>query len=106
MRSTTAFYAVSKNDARSDVVVAISATRTLRRGISCDQNTGRLPVDVDAELSWRIPAETGGVLSQTEGNPLVTCRKQGQTSDHAFSPTGNSASLKGTPQPPIPQYPL
>jgi hypothetical protein len=39
-------------------------------------------------------------------NPVVQRQNPRLTDDHAFSPTGNSASLKGTPQPPIPQYPF
>jgi TolB-like protein len=31
-------------------------SRVLSRGLSCDQITGRLPVDIDAESSWRFPA--------------------------------------------------
>jgi hypothetical protein len=41
-------------------------------------------------LTVRLPAGTVGVAP---------------TTDYAFSPTCNSATLKGTPHPPIPQYP-
>ena len=33
------------------------------------------------------------------------CRNPRCSSDYAFLPTCNSATLKGTPHPPIPQYP-
>src|SRR5437016_823904 len=64
----------------------------------------RAPVDVDAEITWRFPAEIRRVSNPPTGNLLSPCRKQGHFAGCA-SPTCNSADLKGTPRPPIPQYP-
>jgi hypothetical protein len=72
---------------------------------SQERNTGRFPVDLRAKNSRRFPAEIRRVLKPSPGNPLSSVRNQGDTSDYAFSPTCNSATLKGTPHPPIPQYP-
>jgi hypothetical protein len=38
-------------------------------------------------------------------NPLATRWNHDFAYDDAFSPTRNSDDLKGTPHPPIPQYP-
>jgi hypothetical protein len=38
-------------------------------------------------------------------NPLSLREKMGLLEDYASSPTRNSATLKGTPHPPIPPYP-
>ena len=59
--------------------------------------TGRIPVDLSAENERHIPAEKRRVLSPLARNRLSPQRKQGQTSDYAFSPTYNSADLKATP---------
>ena len=40
------------------------------RGLSYDQNTGRLPVDLSAENAWHFPAEIRRVLNSLERNPL------------------------------------
>ena len=82
------------------------SSRVLRRGLSYDPTTGRLPVDVNVEISWRSPAETRGSSTSSVGNAGVPLKNHRLTVDHAFSPTCNSASLKGTPHPPIPQYPF
>jgi len=100
------FFAVSMNDGRNAGSVPIGTDRILRRGLFWVQITGRLPVDVDAEIRWRFPAVIRGSSTQFAGNPLVTRENPRLTSDYAFSPTCNSASLKGTPHPPIPQYPF
>jgi hypothetical protein len=78
----------------------------LHRGLSYDRATGRILVDVSAEHSVHFPAETRGVLPEDAADRLTSCRNPRCTVDYAFSPTGNCADLKGTPQPPIPQYPL
>jgi len=65
----------------------------------------RTPVDLDGETSWRFPAQIRGCLTWPAANPLVSRQIPRRTSAYAFSPTCNSAGLKGTPQPPIPQYP-
>ena len=44
---------------------------TFPRGLSQVQATGRLPVDVDVEISWRLPADIRGGFSPLAGNPLV-----------------------------------
>ncbi len=78
----------------------------LRRGLSLCQNAGRLPVDVYAVFSRRLPAEIRGSATLPADNPLVPRKNPLPVGNYAFSPTGNSASLKGTPHPPIPQYPF
>jgi hypothetical protein len=49
-------------------------SRVLRRGLSYDQTTGRIPVDVSAETGVRFPAETRGLLSQIDANRATSCR--------------------------------
>jgi len=105
-RSATAFYAVSENDVCNDIMAPISITRVLRRELSLDQITGRIPVDVDAEISWSFPAELRGASKWPAGIPAVPQQNPRPASAYAFSPIGNSAILKGTPHPPMPQYPL
>jgi hypothetical protein len=95
---------VPGNEAFTFVVTA-GGLRALSRGLSYDQFTGRLPVDFDAEKSWRFPAEIRGSSTWPAGNPLVPRENLRLTNSYAFSPTCNSAELKGTPHPPIPQYP-
>jgi hypothetical protein len=77
----------------------------LRRGLSSNTVDGRIPVDVSADHMRDVPAETRGGLDQYAANRVTYCRDPRRTVDYAFSPTCNSASLKGTPHPPIPQYP-
>ena len=76
-----------------------------RDGDPFERESFAADLDVDVEISRRFPAETRGVLNKTDGNPLVPRENPRLTNRHAFSPTCNSASLKGTPHPPIPQYP-
>jgi len=64
--------------------------RPLRRGLSQDQTTGRIPVDVDVELSWRFPAEMHASSTSPADNPLVPREHSRRTSLYAFSPTGES----------------
>ena len=78
----------------------------LRRGLSCRAVDGRIPVDVSAEQTLDISAETHRVSGPDTANPATSRRNPRCSSDYAFSPTGNSADLKGTPHPPIPQYPF
>jgi len=82
-----------------------SPASTLRRGLSCRRVDGRLPVDVDAELSSRFSAGIRGAFRQTAANYATSCWNPPRGVGYAFSPTCNSASLKGTPRPPMPQYP-
>jgi hypothetical protein len=44
-------------------------------------------------------------MRQNDANRVTSRRNPRCSSDFAFSPTCNSATLKGTPHPPIPQYP-
>ena len=67
---------------------------------------GRIPVDVSADHALDFSAVTRGVLNEDVANRVTSRRNPRRTFDYAFSPTCNSAVLKGTPHPPIPQYPL
>ena len=102
-RQCCAVCAVSRSQDRRTLR---QAPPTLRRGLSEARITGRLPVDVDAEIIWRFPGEIPGSSASPASNPVVSRDDSRRTSSYAFSPTCNSASLKGTPQPPIPQYPF
>jgi hypothetical protein len=77
----------------------------LRRGLSCHAVDGRLPVDVSAAHTPDFSAETRWVLPEDDANRVTSSGNPRCSFDYAFSPTCNSATLKGTPQPPIPQYP-
>ena len=60
---------------------------------------------MNARSAWSAICGDEATFRSDLDNPLSPRRKQGQSSDYAFSPTCNSADLKGTPHPPIPQYP-
>jgi hypothetical protein len=51
------FYTVSENDVCNVIVKPITAKRVLRRVLSYAQNTGRIPVDFNVEISRCFPAE-------------------------------------------------
>ena len=78
----------------------------LRRGLSYGPVDGRLPVDVNAETSLYFSAETCRVSIRNADNRVASCRNVRFGFDYAFSPAVTSANLKGTPHPPIPQYPF
>jgi hypothetical protein len=81
------------------------APSILRGGLSSYAVDGRIPVDVSAEHRVHFSAELRGILSQDDANRLTSCWNPRCSFDYAFSATCNSATLKGTPHPPIPQYP-
>jgi hypothetical protein len=83
--------------------LADCAPVTLRLGLSRLSVDGRLPVDVSAGHTLDLSAEIRGVFGLDAPNRVTSCRNHRCSFDYAFSPTGNSASLKGTPQPPMPQ---
>ena len=60
-------------------------------------------VDVSADRALDFSGETRRVLSLDAANRATSCRNPPCSFDYAFSPTCNSATLKGTPHPPIPQ---
>ena len=60
----------------------------------------RPPVD----FPWRSALNSAGAFLPAV-KPKCSARNQGKPSLYAFPPTCNSATLKGTPHPPIPQYP-
>ena len=66
---------------------------SLPRGLSYDQITGRLPVDLDVENSWRFPAEIRISAIFLDPNCLFLQWKPNQPSDYAFSPAANSADF-------------
>jgi hypothetical protein len=66
----------------------------------------RSTVDFSVEPSPNSSVETRGVSIGSTSNRATSRRNPRCSFDYAFSPTCNSASLKGTPQPPIPQYPF
>ena len=75
----------------------------LRRGLSCHAVDGRIPVDVNADHALDFSAEIRRLSGLDTANRVTSCRNPRGTFNYAFSPTGNSATLKGTPHPPIPQ---
>src|SRR5450755_3652489 len=83
----------------------IKMLSVLRSGLSSVQNTGRLPVDLHIEKCWRFPEKIRVLAISPNPNSLFLLGKQGQTSDHAFSPIDNSADLKATPHEWSGQYP-
>ena len=79
------------------IVVPISATRILRRGLSLDQMTGRIPVDVGAKHSVHFPAETCGDLDQEIANERTSRWNPRCSSDCTFSATGNLRGFEADP---------
>ena len=77
----------------------------LPRGLSWFGNDSRIPVDVGADHTPDFSAETRRVLRLDAANRVTSCRNPRRTFDYAFSPTCNSATLKVTLHPPMPQYP-
>ena len=77
----------------------------LRSRLFCGPVDGRLPVDVSVETSLCFSAEIRGTFGQEDANRATSRWNPRRNVDYAFSPTCNSATLKGTPQPPMPQYP-
>ena len=75
----------------------------LSRGLSYSRTAGRLPVDGSAENTPHFSADLRWVYSQPATNRLSLSDLQGNAGVYVFSSTCNSAELKGTPRPPIPQ---
>jgi len=85
----------------------VSRTRTaLARGLSLAAVDGRIPVDASVDMTPDFSAEPRRILAEDAANQRISRWNPRCSSDYAFSPTGNSAILKGTPHPPIPQYPF
>lgn len=76
----------------------MAGAATLRRGLFQAVAGGRIPVDVSAEQTLEFPAEPRRVLAEDSANQVTSRRNPRCAFGYAFSPTGNSADLKLTPQ--------
>ena len=76
------------------------------RHFATDYPGRRSTVDFSADQTPVFTAEPRGISSQDTAYRLTSRWNPRSSFDYAFSPTCNSADLKGTPHPPIPQNPF